>query len=134
MLRPDLVGPPEFDKPQCSFCRWALVERTELRRRFKCVECGRWSESLISVENEVCYRKTTGPTYRKRFVDPIPDQTTIYDVLSVAATEGPVLDLDPLTADPELPRKAVLGDGESMRLQMGSRLSANTATIGARYL
>lgn len=75
ILDPDLIAKRFPEQSRCAFCAWALVERTEIMRRFRCRECGRWSETAISCRSEIVWRKGVRP-------DLLPKQATIYEAIA----------------------------------------------------
>ncbi len=62
-------------RPVCaSFCRFVLVDRSPLRRVWRCELCLRYLEAIVSREHDTEWRQ---PHPR----EPLPDQATIFELL-----------------------------------------------------
>jgi len=63
-------------RPICpSFCRFVLVDRTPLRRTWRCEVCLRYLDAIVSREHET---EWSSPHPR----EPLPDQQTIFEVIA----------------------------------------------------
>jgi hypothetical protein len=84
--------PPTEIRLQCeTVCTFLLVERTEIRRIWRCEKCLRYIEAPVSRQHEIEWKKhETSFTPGAKSREALPDQMTIYDLFENGDAEGTI--------------------------------------------